>query len=1578
MSLNWNNFKAKYHEKEQKCFEQLCYLLFCKEFNINIGIFRYKNQTGIETEPIKVDDNLIGFQAKFYETKISENKDDIIKSIAKAKSKNKKLNKILFYVNKEFSESSKKDKKEPAYKTEIEKYAKSQSIEIEWRVPSHFEAQLALDKNRTLAQHFFGLEKSVIDFVGELTQHTESILTPIHSKIEFENEEIKIDRSKAIKKLKAISNESSLIILSGEGGVGKTAVIKDFYNLIKEKTPFFVFKATEFNIPNINQIFTNYGHFTLLDFIKEHQGSKEKYIVIDSAEKLSDLESRDAFQEFISAILGSNWNIIFTTRHSYLDDLKFQFIEIYRVGFQSLNIEKLSIEEIAGLAEKYKFKLPDNERLLDILRIPFYLNEYLLVYEGLQDAISYSDFKKILWDKKISKTTYHKSIREDYFLKIAYKRAKDGHLFVKAEDSDVSTLNELETDEIIKYDSNVDGYFITHDIYEEWALDKIIDRSFNNLKSNQEFFLDIGSSLPIRRAFRIWLSEKLFNDIAEAKLLIESTVIDDAIESYWKDEIYTSVLLSDYVSVFFELFENKLLEDNQKLLMRIIFLLRIACKEVDEKMLNLLGMKNKAGVAFKTIFTKPKGSGWDYVIDFIHKHKKDFGLQNINVILPLLTDWNSKHSSGETTQKASQIALFHYEEITKNADFRYHVSNATKEQLTKVILQGASEITDELKVIFNEIIAGNQTGHTDKYYHIVKTILTSMADGIHVVRCLPKHVIKLADLFWFRSSIKSTRYGGHSFGVEESFGLSTRHELNYYPPSSLQTPIFHLLQVAPKETVDFILSFTNKCVECYMKSRFNNEIEEVEVCVNDTTTIRQYISNRLWNMYRGTQVSTHLLESMHMALEKWLLTNAESMSKKNLQSWCLYLIKNSVSASITAVVTSVVIANYSKLFDVAKVLFQTKEFFTYDTSRMMLDMQHKSSLEIFKFPSLGDYQKELYENERIKSCDEPHRKLALEHIALNYQAFKIEDVSEEEVKERQEAIWAILDKYYQKLSAISNETENDKTWRLYLARMDWRKMKPTLEEKDGQTLIMLNPELAPELKEFSEESIKESSESMKYLSLRYWAEYKFKREEDNYKKYEQYENNYEKVLSETKEIVDSLEKNSDESYYLFNHSIPAYTCSVLIRDFIKKLNIDEKKFCKEVIIKYATIPFTAEHYNYQISDGTEPSIVTLSNLIKYFPKEREDIILILLLSLINPWREVSTFAIRSILYGLWEIDYDAAHTIFLGYLYLKPKYEDLNNDIRKEKYQNKIYEFSEKQVRDSFVKKYEGELENVVSNKITYAELDNLEKLDLKALQTAFELIPLKTENEDHKKFLAFVFPVFSKKLLKEDDRDDYTVKNRILDKFACIILNSTKEEIETYLKPFVDNFTNSRSMAEFFEEFISVEDRLNQYDEFWIVWNAFYKNIVDVCIKESRYHYTKEILRNYLLAWPYWKEDAKEWHTLKEREKSFYRKVAEDIGHHPSVFYSISKILNDIGSNFIDDGIIWISNILLKNKELISGELETNTIYYTENIIRRYVLTNRKKIKTSLQIKNQVIVILNFLVERGSVTGYLLREDIL
>jgi hypothetical protein len=120
------------------------------------------------------------------------------------------------------------------------------------------------------------------------------------------------------------------VIVSGEGGAGKTAVIKDFFDEIKNTTPFYVFKATEFNVSHINQVFKEYGAFTFSDFIREHEEFLDKYVVVDSAEKLPDLNRPEVFQEFLSNLRGRGWKILFTTRLGYLEDLKYAFIELYR------------------------------------------------------------------------------------------------------------------------------------------------------------------------------------------------------------------------------------------------------------------------------------------------------------------------------------------------------------------------------------------------------------------------------------------------------------------------------------------------------------------------------------------------------------------------------------------------------------------------------------------------------------------------------------------------------------------------------------------------------------------------------------------------------------------------------------------------------------------------------------------------------------------------------------------------------------------------------------------------------------------------------------------------------------------------------------------------------------------------------------------------------------------------------------------------------------------------------------------------------------------------------------------------
>lgn len=1602
---SWGIFKAKFSENPQDNFEWFCYLLFCREFNKPLGVPGYKNHRHIEHHPIEVNGETIGWQSKFYDTTLTAHKAEIISLIEGVKNDYPNITKIIIYSNQNWTQGKKQN--DPQQKVDIDSKARELSIQIDWNhLANFFESEFVSIKSEAIAKHFFSLDKSIFDLIESQQSHSENILNEIQTNIIFNRQDIKVDRNNVLEKIRTC--QEKVLILSGAGGVGKTAVIKDFHEDVKDRVPLYIFKATEFELRSISEFFAG---FSLQGFLDEHKSVSDKIIVIDSAEKLLDLKNTAPFKEFLSVIIKENWKVIFTTRDNYLEDLNYQFFEIYRIAPLNINIQNLEIQELNKLSDSNSFSLPTDEKLLDLIKNPFYLNEYLKFYkEGEQ--INYTDFKDKLWNKIIIKA---KPSREQCFLKVALLRANDGQFFINPDCESEILDNELKKDGIIGYESP-HGYFITHDIYEEWALEKSIEFEFKKRINNKTFFTNLGSSLSLRRAFRKWISEKLLLQDSDIKTFIEEAIKDPDIESFWKDEILVSVLLSDFSSVFFDFFKNELLNAPEKvvkydisskvvrsisvdykyeqsLLHRIFFLLRIACKELDDDFFKQSGVKNLNIFSLKYVLTRPKGRGWENLIKFIFENFDKVGLPNIHFILPIIHDWTSKFKSGETTKFSGLMALKYYQWTIK--EDVYISDNETKDKLLQTILYSATEIKNELDEIFKDILKHQWKNHRDPYVDLSETILSKL-EGFVITKTHPEYVLGLADLFWSFTPKEDHFYGRSGIDIGEHFNMEDDH-LDYFPASAYQTPIYWLLQSSLQKTIEFILKFTNKSVEYFAKSEFAKyEVEEVDVFIEEEKSIKQYDSRngRLWNMYRGSSApAPHVLQSMHMALEKFFLENGKDADSQTLESWLLYLLKNSRSSSISAIVTSIVLVYPEKTFNVARILFRTKDFFLCDTDRFVLDQGHKSMLLSLK-AFAGNSKNEIYEEERLKACDDKHRMWSLENLFLNYQLFRSKEVDDEESKNRQKILWEILDDYYKKLPDPSAETGSDKIWRLYLARMDRRKMNPASEKTDNGYLINLNPQIDPKLKEYSEKSLEKNSESSKYLPLKMWANYRINNDE-KYKQYTKYENDPGPALNEIREIDVklkasqkperlALQHSEKESFYLLNNSIPAEVCSVLLRDFFDKLSKNESEFCRDVVLEVASSS-SCPNYQYQITDGAQSAISVLPIIFEKFPEQKEKVKEILLFILFNYYpvnmagTRFNAFSVMAI-HKLWSTHFEDAQSVLLGYLFLKPKFDLLRDRVRQDKYKKHEYDVREGDVMKRFLDENKTNLKKILSNKFLLDDIGDIGQIDLYTLKTAFQLIPLKTKNVTHKEIVKKIISVFAETLVSNDreDRVDYEVRHGFLEKLAYFVLSSPKKEVQGYLKPFINKFNSSEAVADLFENFISAEDYLESYETFWEVWGLFKEKVIGLCEKGDGYWYVDKIIKSYLFAQNSWKESATEWHTFKDNEKRFFREISENIGHCAPTLYAISKLLNGIGSAYVEDGIQWLSSMLVKNKNLLNAKLEVNTLYYIENLARKYIYRHRTKIKGNKKLKEEVLVILDFLIAKGSVVGYILRESII
>lgn len=216
MRLSWNQFKIK-NLDTTNAFEELCYFLFCRRYEQAEGIRADYNQVGLETYPIysAKEKKWVGFQSKFFENKLSDasSKNQIIKSITKAKKHYPKLQKIILYTHQSFGSEN------PEYKLEIEKNANK--IEIEWITHSNFKVILQQPKNLDLLQTYFG-QGNEHAFIKNFSDPY--ILTFLHSSEYLSLPFNDYASKKNIKNIRQalLTNKAKTVLISGHPGSGKS------------------------------------------------------------------------------------------------------------------------------------------------------------------------------------------------------------------------------------------------------------------------------------------------------------------------------------------------------------------------------------------------------------------------------------------------------------------------------------------------------------------------------------------------------------------------------------------------------------------------------------------------------------------------------------------------------------------------------------------------------------------------------------------------------------------------------------------------------------------------------------------------------------------------------------------------------------------------------------------------------------------------------------------------------------------------------------------------------------------------------------------------------------------------------------------------------------------------------------------------------------------------------------------------------------------------------------------------------------------------------------------------------------
>lgn len=1562
--VDWKVFEYIHSSNPRDAFQKLTEQLFCFEFNQPYGIYRYYNQPHIETMPVYVGNDYIGFQSKYYDatTVLSDKESELITTIDGAYSRYPGITKIIIYINKEAGMSTIKGQSEPAYIKRIVNHGKSKGITVEWRGLNELETMLLNPVNSFLRDYFFATDGGIRKVFARIKDHTNTIFKSLYSEIKYCDQTIKISHS--CTELEALWNsDTDIMILHGNGGCGKSGLVKDMFEHITEY-PVIAFKATDFDCSSLSEFSRKFGDCIWDDLLQSFDCSPHKLCIIDSAEKSLSMEYQDTFYDGIQVLLSHGWKILITIRSAYLSD--FTNYVLRTDSFNEVYIPTLSDELLSELEQKYSFSLPVNTKLRELLCNLFYLNLYLS-QESVSESQTTSDFFENVWQQVICKFSVQaKSMhmrRGKMICKIAQVIADSGlFYYIPDDDTDWDAVTALYESEILHFDGTMSGYFFAHDVYEELVLNQIISKEFSRKKSVSLFFSSIGDSFIVRKSFRTWLHNQFESSYESIEQFLYEVFQSKEILSVWKDEILVA-LMSESNNIFTNHLDNILKKENYVLLPRAVHLLNTACKVIDNTLCQKLFTQDEMKTNKIYRYVKPAGMGWHYLISYIHTNRDEIALSSITIslIIEMLYVWTKHNPKGPTTRNAGLLGLFLYSKVS-GVDRTYRLDESQISKVCDAILFSATEINTELSDILEEVISKEQINHRELYYDLCDHLLKNSFNTGKLCETNPDIVIKLAKCYWMEND-QNVQKWGHSTDIGMYFGLREHTDHLYYPASAFQTPILALLTSAPIQAINFIIELFDYATNAYKNSRLNTdyvESNEIEIILPNDEKTHQTISDRLWKMHRGTHVAPNLLESVLMALERWLYNSLPILSEKAANDFCVNLISRTCSAAITSVIVSMIIAYPNKLFKTACYLLQTKEIFRFDLSRIT------SERTLGLFPGLPSNK--IFNDERQNSNSLPFRKKCFEEILLEYQINQ-SDMTDREYESKMTVLYSAIDK------SFVPEEKLPEYAKFVLYRMDLRKMRLiNAEDADGNKQMALVPQLPEAMIQVQKQNQKTGEKDEKFARLRLWATAHMEQKNSEYMQYSEYESNPVNALNDGLEFVQNPCSIQLDDLFM------VYVAAVLLIDFQDKLDNSSFDTCLQIILSKIQKVIDEQSYH-SVGDGTDAAIATLPALLGKTKKGsvKEDPV-ILLLMLLCDWGFQRDYAIKIFSEKMWQ-NKELSQKIIILFVYLKPLYD---KEVSKH---NGIspFKFFENQV--SYIK-------NTLKGPIQ--TLSDCSALSTSALITLNMLMPVKPCNLTFsviEQTGALLWPKIFKERWQYRDDDNWPGKyeqcTAYIDWLAKVLLcmDSTEQsQVLTLLSPHLIGYDRFEDLL---SSLITVEDGLKRVQAFWNIWNRLFPTIEALCENEKESilkvsqttigsHYSRrsdELITTYLLAFHWWTDGIKGWHTIRKEDSAFFATAVTKIGYHPAVLYSIARILNSVGYIYVNEGIKWLATLILNNPHLNTCDLPTNTLYFMEEYVQRFCNYFRNDVKKNVEIKNSLNTVLSFLVDKGSTCGYMLRE---
>lgn len=1433
--------------------------------------------------------------------------------------------------------------------------------------------------------------------INRLKEHGSYILSGIKTTVGG----VHIAQSEFIDQLFDITESSNFVLVSGERGTGKSSLIRAFSDIVRDQSPIFCIRTEDLDTSHLDKVFSAINlQGSLSDLDAGFALMPKKYLIIESLEKLLELENTSAFRDLLQLLnKHQGWSVIATCRDYAHQQITFNFLQPSGIDFQVLMLEGFSDVQVQGLCEKLKplKKLANNPALNPLLKTPFFAD---LAFRVLETGASFTpedgekEFRAAVWRDVIAREQERMSgmplKRRQTFINIAVKRAKQMTYGVPESGFDSDAVIKLEKDNLVRRDLKNRLVIPAHDVLEDWALEQYIEDAYHkHSHSLLDFLAEIGSEPAISRAFRLWLHQKL-RDGENVNDIVHSILNNQDIQRYWQDETITAVLQGDNPDEFLESLKDQLFLNDGELLKRFCFILRITCQTPDQRIIPEGSDSEKK--IFDTLFLKPYGRGWESLIHFLLKNKKILSKDLTPHLASLLDDWSRIFHIDEpqpTLSREAGLLALHLLGDVKDS----YRDDGGQEKLLGIIIKTHSAILSEfIALLETDVFVANIGSRQNRPHYVDQfcKMVFSPLDSSFLCKDNPDVLIKLALFEWFVREVDENEKSWYDsrIDVAECFGLFELHEYRYefFPASGSKGPFQNLLRYHHRKGLDFILKLLNKSSDKYAHSNLDGPqdfsileieypeplIEQVELQLNDGSSIKQYCSERLWLAYRGHSVVPCLLQCALMALENWLITYIEHLDQNEIEWLFDYILRNSNSVMPTAVLASIASGFPKKIGRSALPLLRSAALYFLDMRRT-IDERGTNEINWHRSGLQGDPLADLYTRERRTAALRLWRKEHLETLAVRLQFSEYRD----------DAL-AAIDK-------LRKSTPNDERARFLFHRIDSRGWKPIVDEKNNR--IMFEPEdLEPELEDIQQKTQEETQSTNRFSALYVWSKKTFEREplENDY-----YET-WDKALAEAKELFERLKADSASDLVAKMHLGGLVTAaSVFMRDHSDKMTEEDISWCIELLIP--TVVANADTHTRQAvmdatdHDGAAASATILPILLDFASGYDEKFLIkrLIVTTLTHVNEKVRYSAAKGIREHLWQRDPEFAQNCIIGTI----AYARFENDNQSER---RRLHLEEGESKDRTKAELQAEIDDF-RDQFTRGDISS--DLDQITLQTHSPLhilvpslmIPDGSTRSDHVELLSQMLTLFFES--EQNRGKSYANRENELQinhemplyfarRFAEYLSHLHQSNFEDYIEQLRAGCEAAPNFMHYLLLCVAVEaEKESQEEIYWHIWNALSQKVQEIAIEIGqgtpdyiRQDDRRKLIRGMLKADIKWQKIDFESQTISYG-KDMILEFVDNAGKNPDVFEALAKLMFDFPSIFFESGI----HILLRHQKEENGTRLLswiNTSFYLERSIQRFLqITQTGPLPRNMH--ESCFILLDAIVETGSSSAYYLREHL-